>query len=295
MRMNIEQLIVATLTGGTMYALVALGLNLVYGTTRLLNIAHGELVMLGGYVAYLGFVFGGINPLYSVLLAAALGALAGKLLYGGLLKSLLQRYGTVEQLEANSLLVFFGFSIIIQGLSAWIFTPTAKAYPYLGQVIQIDQAVVTLNRLVACAIGLLFCLGIWLFMWRHPIGLAMRGLIDQREAARVVGVNVDRVQSVSLMLGFATAGVAGVLISMTEQITPYMGGPLLIGAFVVAIMGGLGRLGGGIVAAFVLSAVETFGVALTSPSFRSVLLYALFVAVLLIRPKGLFGRSVAAR
>jgi len=293
--MNIEQLIVATLTGGTMYALVALGLNLVYGTTRLLNIAHGELVMLGGYVAYLGFVFGGINPLYSVLLAAALGALAGKLLYGGLLKSLLQRYGTVEQLEANSLLVFFGFSIIIQGLSAWIFTPTAKAYPYLGQVIQIDQAVVTLNRLVACAIGLLFCLGIWLFMWRHPIGLAMRGLIDQREAARVVGVNVDRVQSVSLMLGFATAGVAGVLISMTEQITPYMGGPLLIGAFVVAIMGGLGRLGGGIVAAFVLSAVETFGVALTSPSFRSVLLYALFVAVLLIRPKGLFGRSVAAR
>ncbi|VTU46698.1 LIV-I protein H (plasmid) [Variovorax sp. SRS16] len=293
--MNTEQLLLATLTSGTMYALIALGLNLVYGTTRLLNIAHGELVMLGGYVAYLGFVFAGLNPLVSVVLAAALGALAGRVLYGGLLRSLLEKYPTVEQLEANSLLIFFGFSIVVQGLSAWAFSPTAKAYPYLGDVVHIGHAVMTLNRLVATVIGMLCCLGIWLFLWRHPIGLAMRGLIDQRQAARVVGVNIDRVQSMSLMLGFATAGVAGVLISMVEQITPYMGGPLLIGAFVVAIMGGLGRIGGGIVAAFVLSAVETFGVALTSSSFRSILLYGLFVAILLLRPKGLFGRSVAAR
>src|SRR5690606_13333426 len=136
-------------------------------------------------------------------------------------------------------------------------------------------------------------LGIWLFLWRHPIGLAMRGLIDQKQAARVVGVNVDRVQAVSLILGFSTAAVGGVLVSMSEQITPYMGAPFLIGSFVVAIMGGLGRIGGGIIAAFVLAMVETFGVALTSPSFRSVLLYGLFVAILLLRPKGLFGRSVA--
>lgn len=293
--MNIEQLLIATLTSGTMYALIALGLNLVYGTTRLLNIAHGELVMLGGYVAYFGFVLLGINPLVSVVIAAALGALAGWLLYTGLLRNLIEKYPTVEQLEANSLLIFFGLSIIIQGLAAWAFSPTAKAYTFLGDVVHIGAGVITLNRLVATGIGLFCCLGIWLFLWRHPIGLAMRGLIDRRQAARVVGVNVDRVQAVSLMLGFATAGIAGVLISMGEQITPYMGGPLLIGAFVVAIMGGLGRIGGGIVAAFVLSAVETFGVAFTSPSFRSILLYGLFVAILLLRPKGLFGRSVAAR
>lgn len=293
--MNVEQLLVATLTSGTMYALIALGLNLVYGTTRLLNIAHGEFVMIGGFVAYFGFVSAGLDPLVSVALAAALLALAAWALYRGLLRKLLEKYTTLEQLEANSLLIFFGFSIIIQGLAAWAFTPTAKAYSYLGSVIHLGGAVITLNRLIATVVGLLCCLGIWLFLWRHPIGLAMRGLIDHRQAARVVGVNVDRVQAVSLMLGFSTAAVAGVLISMSEQITPYMGAPLLIGAFVVAIMGGLGRIGGGIVAAFVLSAVETFGVALTSPSFRSILLYGLFVAVLLLRPQGLFGRSVAAR
>ena len=293
--MNVEQLLVATLTSGTMYALIALGLNLVYGTTRLLNIAHGEFVMIGGFVAYFGFVSAGLDPLVSVALAAALLALGAWALYRGLLRKLLDKYTTLEQLEANSLLIFFGFSIIIQGLAAWAFTPTAKAYAYMGSVVHIGGAVITLNRLIATVIGLLCCLGIWLFLWRHPIGLAMRGLIDQRQAARGVGVNVDRVQAVSLMLGFSTAAVAGVLISMSEQITPYMGAPLLIGAFVVAIMGGLGRIGGGIVAAFVLSAVETFGVALTSPSFRSILLYGLFVAVLLLRPQGLFGRSVAAR
>ena len=293
--MNLEQLLVATVTSGTMYALIALGLNLVYGTTRLLNIAHGELVMLGAYVAYLGFMFAGIDPLVSVPLAAAFGALAGRLMYRGFLRALLDKYGTVEQLEANSLLIFFGFSIIVQGLSGWAFSPTPKAFQYLGQVVHVGNATMTLNRVVATTVGLACCLGIWLFLWRHPIGLAMRGLIDQRQAARVVGIDVDRVQTISLMLGFGTACVAGVLISMVEEITPYMGGPLLIGSFVVAIMGGLGRIGGGIVAAFVLSAVETFGVAMTSASFRSILLYGLFVAILLLRPNGLFGRSVAAR
>lgn len=293
--MNFEQLLVATVTSGTMYALIALGLNLVYGTTRLLNIAHGELVMLGGFVAYFGVVLLGFSPLLSVAIAAGLLALFAWVLYLGLFRNLLEKYSSVEQLEANSLLIFFGFSIILQGLTAWAFTPTAKAYIYLDTVVHLGGAVIILNRLVATVIGLSCCLGIWLFLWRHPIGLAMRGLIDQRQAARVVGVDVNRVQMVSLMLGFATAGIAGVLISMGEQITPYMGTPLLIGAFVVAIMGGLGRIGGGIIAAFVLSAVETFGVALTSPSYRSILLYGLFVAVLLLRPKGLFGRSVAAR
>lgn len=278
-----------------MYALIALGLNLVYGTTRLLNIAHGEFVMLGGFVAYFGFVTSGLNPLLSIFLAAVLLALLAWVLYRGLLRKLLEKYPTLEQLEANSLLIFFGFSIIIQGLAAWAFTPTAKGYSYLDTVIHLGNAVIMLNRLTATVIGLLVCLGIWLFLSLHPIGLAMRGLIDQRQAARVVGVNIDRVQLVSLILGFGTAAIAGVLISMSEQITPYMGAPLLIGAFVVAIMGGLGRIGGGIIAAFVLSSVETFGVALTSPSFRSILLYGLFVAVLLLRPNGLFGRSVAAR
>jgi len=293
--MPITQLLIASVTSGTLYALIALGLNLVYGTTRLLNIAHGEVVMLGSFVAYFGFVLAGVNPLISVFIAAALLAALAWLLYRGLLRTLLEKTARTEQIEANSLLMFFGFSIILQGLTAWAFTPTARAYTWLNTVVHLGDAVILLNRLLATLIGLAVALGIWLFLWRHPLGLAMRGLIDHRQAARVVGVDVDKVQAISLMLGFATAAIAGVLISMGEQITPFMGAPLLIGAFVVTIMGGLGRLGGGIVAAFVLSTVETFGVALTSPAFRSVLLYGLFVGILLLRPRGLFGRSVLVR
>jgi len=293
--MHIAQLLIAALTSGTLYALIALGLNLVYGTTRLLNIAHGEVVMLGSFLAYFGFVLAGVNPLVSVFVAAALLAALAWGLYRGLLRKLLEKTARTEQIEANSLLIFFGFSIILQGLTAWAFTPTARAYTWASTVVHLGDAVILLNRLVATLIGLAVALGIWLFLWRHPLGLAMRGLIDHRQAARVVGVDVDKVQMISLILGFATAAIAGVLISMGEQITPFMGAPLLIGAFVVAIMGGLGRLGGGIVAAFVLSTVETFGVALTSPAFRSVLLYGLFVGILLLRPKGLFGRSVQVR
>lgn len=293
--MNFQQLLVATVTSGTMYALIALGLNLVYGTTRLLNVAHGEIVMLGAFVAYFFFVLTGVSPLLSMFAAAAALAAAAWALYRGFLRRLLDKHMAVEQLEADSLLIFFGVSIIVQGLTAWAFTASAKAYTHLDMVVHLGGAVIILNKLIATAIGLLCCLGIWLFLSWHPIGLAMRGVIDQRDAARVVGVDIDRVQAVSLMLGFATAALAGVLISMGERISPYMGAPLLIGAFVVAIMGGLGRIGGGIVAAFVLSAVETFGVAMTSPSYRSVLLYGLFVAVLLVRPNGLFGRSIAAR
>ncbi len=251
--------------------------------------------MLGSFIAYFGFVLLGISPLLSLFVAALVLGLLAWALYRGMLRKMLEKNTPLEQLEANSLLIFFGFSIIVQGLTAWAFTPTAKGYAYLDSVVHVGGAVILVNRLVATGIALACCLGIWLFLWRHPIGLAMRGLIDQKQAARVVGVNVDRVQAVSLILGFSTAAVGGVLVSMSEQITPYMGAPFLIGSFVVAIMGGLGRIGGGIIAAFVLAMVETFGVALTSPSFRSVLLYGLFVAILLLRPKGLFGRSVAAR
>src|SRR5690606_4851915 len=124
-------------TSGTMYALIALGLNLVYGTTRLLNVAHGELVMLGAFVAYFSFVLMGISPLFSMFAAALLLALAAWTLYRGFLRKLLEKHMAVEQLEADSLLIFFGVSIIVQGLTAWAFTPSAKAYTYLDMVVHL--------------------------------------------------------------------------------------------------------------------------------------------------------------
>ncbi len=120
-------------------------------------------------------------------------------------------------------------------------------------------------------------------------GLQIRALIQQPDAALLVGVDVERMRLIAFSLGFAIAGVAGCLISMLEQVSPFMGFPFTIAAFVVIILGGLGNLAGGLAGALVLAVIEVYGVALTTASMRSILIYGVFIAVLVWRPQGLFG------
>jgi branched-chain amino acid transport system permease protein len=289
------QLAVAALVTAANYALIALGLNLVYGTMRLLNVAHGDLVMLGGYGGYWLFTLWGISPLLALLFTSAAGGLLGVAAYRGLFRRMLLTGRPTVRLESNSLLMFFGISIILQNVAALAFTPTPRGYQYLDGVINFGNVALTGNRLAAALVAVAFIGAVLLFLRLHPWGLAMRGLIEQREAAAVVGVNIDGVQTASFVVGFGSAAVAGTLISMSGQVTPFMGFPFTIAAFVVVIMGGLGSLGGGIVAALVLGLVETYGVALTSSTWSSILLYGVFVGVLLFRPQGFFGSGKIAR
>ena len=289
------QLLAAALVMAASYALIALGLNLVYGTMRLLNVAHGDLVMLGGYGGYWLFTLLGLSPLLSLFVTAAGAALLAIIAYRGLFRRMLQSGGPVARLESNSLLMFFGLSIVLQNGTALLFTATPRAYHYFGNVIAIGNASLTENRLVAALVAAAIILAVFLFLRLHPWGLAVRGLIEQREAAAVVGVNIDGVQTASFVVGFASAAIAGTLISMSDAVTPFMGFPFTIGAFVVVIMGGLGSFGGGIVAALVLGLIETYGVALTASTWRSILLYGVFVAVLLLRPQGLARRGKPTR
>jgi len=289
------QLAFAALALGALYGLIALGLNLVYGTMRLLNVAHGEVVMLGGYATYWAFTLAGVPPLAAVALTAAGGAALGAAAYQWLFRRLLASPRAAARIEANSLLAFFGLSIVVQNLAALAFSSTPRGYEYLPAVIRIGDAAVTGARLAAVALAIALCAAVLLFLRRHTFGLAMRALIDHRAAAAVVGVDVDRVQRGSFVLGFATAAVAGTLLSMTEQVSPFMGFPVTIAAFVVVILGGLGRPEGTIAAALVLGVVETYGVALTSPTYRSILVYGVFVLLLLARPQGLLGRRAIVR
>jgi branched-chain amino acid transport system permease protein len=289
------QLLFAALATAATYALVAIGLNLVYGTMRLLNVAHGDLVMLGAYGAFWAFSLGGIPPLATLVVVAAAAAALGMLAYRGVFSRLLASQRAAARLESNSMLLFFGLSIIIQNTVALAFTATPRGYEYLSDVVRFGNAALTGNRLAALLVALLLLAAILLFLRLHLFGLAMRALIEHRDAAAVVGVNIDRVQLASFGVGFATAAIAGALVSMTEQVSPFMGFPFTIAAFVVVIMGGIGRIGGGIAAAFVLAAIETYGVALTSASWRSMLLYGVFVLILMFRPQGLFGRKAIVR
>ena len=291
------QLLFAALVTGSLYALIALGLNLVYGTMRMLNVAHGDVVMLGAYAGYWAFTLLGLSPLLAAPLVAALGAVLGYLLYRGVFRRLLANAtpAGAARLEGNSLLLFFGLSIIIQNITAVAFTPNNRAYSYLGDVYHIGIVAMTGNRLAALVVAGTTCIAAAWFLSRSVAGLAMRAVIERREAAYIVGMDVDRVQWASFTVGFGSAALAGTLISMLEQFSPFSGFPFTIAGFIVIILGGLGNVKAGLLAALLLGAIETYGVALTSANLRSVLLYGTFVAALVLFPNGLFASAAARR
>jgi branched-chain amino acid transport system permease protein len=285
------QLLFSALVLGALYALIALGLNLVYGTMRLLNIAHGDLVMLGAYAAFWLITLTGISPLAGLPLIAALTALVGMVLYRVLFRGQLDSGQPPARIEANSLLLFLGISVIVQNTVALAFTASPRAYQHLDTVYHVAGVAMTGNRIAALLVALAVVGGVAVFLRASLYGLAITALIQNREAARIVGIDVSRVQLASFALGFAVAGIAGALISMAEQISPFMGFPFTIAAFVVIILGGLGNIPGGIVAGLMLGFVEIYAVALTSANYRSIILYGIFVGILLVRPQGLFGKA----
>ena len=289
------QLLLAALVTGFLYALVALGLNLIYGTMRLLNIAHGELVMLGAYVAYWLFTLAGISPLVSMVVAAAMGAGLGWLAYKGIFRGAILSTSVLERLEANSLLLFFGISIVLQNVASLLFKADLRGYRYLDTVVEFGGLAITGNRLLVFGVSLVVCVVVVAVLRYSMLGLAIRALIQNRDATALVGVDVDRVQTASFALGFGLAALAGALISTVEQISPFMGFPFTIAAFVVIILGGLGNMTGSVVGGILLGLLETFGVALTAPTYQSILIYGVFIAVLLWRPQGLFGARRVAR
>jgi branched-chain amino acid transport system permease protein len=291
------QLLFAALVTGSLYALIALGLNLVYGTMRMLNVAHGDVVMLGAYAAFWAFTLLGLSPLLAGPVVALMGAGLGVLLYRGVFRRLLAGVtpSTAGKIEGNSLLLFFGLSILMQNIAALAFTPNNRAYAALGEVYRLGGVAMTGNRLAALLIAGGGSIAAALFLSRSVAGLAMRAVIERREAASIVGVDVDRVQQLSFAVGFGSAALAGVLMSMLEQFSPFSGFPFTIAGFIVIILGGLGNVTGGLLAALLLGVIEVYGVALTSANLRSVLLYGTFVAGLLIFPNGLIARRVVAR
>lgn len=291
------QLLFAALVTGSLYALVALGLNLVYGTMRMLNVAHGDVVMLGAYAAFWAFTLGGVSPLIAAPAVAALGAAIGIALYRGVFRRLLAKAtpASAGRLEGNSLLLFFGLSILVQNIAALAFSPNLRGYAVLDEVWRFGGVAMTGNRLAALLVAGACCIGAAGFLSRSATGLALRALIERREAAAIVGVDVDRVQLQAFAAGFGSAALAGVLMSMLEQFSPFAGFPFTIAGFIVIILGGLGNVMGGLLAALLLGVIETYGVALTSANLRSVLLYGTFVAALLIFPNGLLARRAAAR
>ena len=292
---QILQILFAGLIIGSIYALIAVGLNLIYGTMRLLNIAHGELIMLGAYVTYWLYMLFGVSPLVSMLLVMGLSALMGLIICRVIFLPIINTSKSVDILQSNSLLIFFGLSIIFSNVASLLWTADIRGYSYMTGVIMVAGVPLMYNRLLALLISVFVCLVCYFFIQKTMLGKAIRALIQDREASQLVGINTGFVYVVSFCIAFAMAGLAGCLLSMFYEITPFMGMPYTIIAFIVIVLGGLGNIFGSLMGGFLLGLFETAGVSVTSPGLRPILSYSIFILVILLRPEGIFSRRGGSR
>ena len=281
-------LISGLLLGGT-YALIAMGLNLQYGVARIMNISNGEMLVLGGLAAFWLFTTSGMSPIFTLLLVAPLAFAGNWLLYRFLLLPLVRRAKDRGQLEVDSILVTFGISFVLVGIMVSI-NGEYFTYSYLADPISILGSTVALNRLVAFLAAVAIGASLYFWLNRTYAGMAVRAVSVNAEVAGLVGINVERVSAFAFALGGAITAVGGTLISTFITLDASVGVIFTMKALIIIIMGGVGDVRGAIIAALILGLVETAVATIIDPGLTLTAAYVIFLAVLLFRPQGLFGR-----
>jgi branched-chain amino acid transport system permease protein len=282
-------LVTGLITGG-IYALVALGLNLQYGLMRVLNVAHGEFLMLGAYVTYSLHTSWGANPLLTLLVTGPAAFGAGLVIHRLLYARVLDESEARQSLESRSLLLSFGLLFVLQNAALLVWSADLKGYSYLATPLRVWGAVFPANRVLAALVALALSVGFYAYLRRSLTGKAIRALMDEPEGAQLVGVNLTRLHGICFGLGVAMAAVTGSLISMLFELTPFIGLPYTVTALVVVILGGLGNVVGSLLGALLLGVVETAGVYLVSSDIRVISSYAVLSLILILKPSGLFAR-----
>ena len=274
---------------GALYGLAAVGLSMVFGVTKLLNVAHGDLLMMGGYVSFWLFTLLGIDPFASIPLSMLSLILMGVLVYL-LLFSRLIKLPTEDKVR-NSMLVGFGLSLVLQNLALrlWTADPRGITPSYAGAAFTVLGVRLPYVRLASLVIAFVFLFALQLFLRRTYTGKAIRATVEDWEAATLMGINVHRVYLLSFALGAALAGAAGTLVAVGYSIEPAMGMDWTLKALIVLVMGGVGNIVGTLVGGLILGVAESATAILIDPNYRQVVGLVLFILILLVRPQGLFG------
>lgn len=285
----ITQNIVFGILIGALYGLAALGLSLVFGVTKFLNVAHGELLMFGGYATFWLFKLLDLDPFISLPLNILFLALIGLVLYQ-LLFVRMVKLGEEDKIK-NTMLIGFGLTLILQNLALIFWTADDRGITtsYSSQVFTLLNIRFPLVRLASFGLALVCLVGLQLFLRKTYIGKAIRATVEDWEAASLMGINIHQVYLLSFILGAALAGIAGALVSVTFSIDPSMGMHWTLKALIVMVLGGLGSFTGTFVGGVLLGATESATAFLISGNYREVVGLLLFLLVLIFRPQGLLG------
>jgi branched-chain amino acid transport system permease protein len=278
---------------GGMYALIALGLTLQYGVARIMNLSYGESLVAAAFGALSLYTGLHLSPLAALLLAVPIAVLLNWLLYRLLLERLARRGKDRGAQEVDSILVTFGVLFVIQGIMLVAFGGQYYSYSYLSIPVVILRSTLAVNRLVALAFAVVIGIAVYLALTRTRVGTAVRAIAVDANAAHLVGIDVAALSGLAFAFGGGLVAAGGVLVSMFLTFNASMGVVFTMKALVVVIMGGVGNVMGALVAGLLLGLVETTVARLVDPGLTLAATYALFLAVLLIRPTGLFGRAAS--
>jgi len=272
---------------GSVYSLVAMGLNLIYGVMKILNIAHGELVMIGAYFAFWLFTLWGINPLISGVLVIPLMFVMGVLIQGLVVNPISRENSSTDSIERASLVAFFGALLIFQNIALSLWGTEYRTVPYLTKPVQLSHFVISASRLVILGIGLVLPLLMNAFLRKSLTGKAIRAVSQDREVALFMGIDARRMGLLSFGIGSVFAGVGGVLASMMYLFTPVVGLSFTLKAFTVMVLGGLGNPLGALAGGVAIGVAESLVSFYFGEGYRDVigyLLLVLFVLVLYFMP-----------
>jgi branched-chain amino acid transport system permease protein len=280
------QTIVSGLLMGFIYALVAAGLSLIFGLMEIVNFAHGEFMMLSMYAAFWLYTFFGLDPLFAIPVCVALLFGLGVATHYGIIRHILDA-PVMVQITAT-----FGLAIFLRSLAQFLWSPDFRTIPdpivagrieVMGIFIGVPQLVASFGCILAFAF-------LYLFISRTETGMALQATAQDREAASLMGIQPDRMYALGWGIGSACVAVAGVLLTSYYFIFPEVGLIFALIAYVAVAMGGFGSLIGALVAGVLIGLVEALGGLLIDPAYKYVIIFVMYLGIVLVRPKGLFGR-----
>jgi branched-chain amino acid transport system permease protein len=282
----VQNLVNGLLLGG-LYVCIAIGFSLIWGVLNIINFLHGSLIVLGSYIAFYAFTYLGISPFLAPAFVIPMMFAFGY----GLQRSVLNR--VIGKPVLITLTITFGLDLIINNLMLWTFTANFRRVVFENpfKTLEIFGLIIPADRLFAMALAILLTLMFFLLLNRSRIGRAIVAVRNDRDAAILMGVNVEQIYAITFGVGVAFAGAAGSLMSVVFPISPVTSGVYLGKAFVICILGGLGSIGGVVIGGLALGVIESVGVMVAGPEHTVLIGFIVLLAVLVVKPTGIAGKQ----
>lgn len=282
------QTVLDGMLNGVIYAVIALGLTIIFGVMRIINMAHGEFVMLGMFSTFFINQYTGLDPYLTIPLTGLMVFVIGLIFYR-------LGVGQIPNLnEEKSLLFTAGASLFIANLSQLLWSPNYRRLelPYNVSTVEVGGIAISVTKLLSLAIVLVCVIGLWLFLNRTFTGMAIRASSQEQIAASLMGVNVRRIAMITFGIGAGFSAIAGTLLTAEIAFYPAVGTIFIIKAFIVVVLGGMGNIPGAALGGIILGTAEALGAVYVSSGYTDAYGLIIFLLILLLRPQGLLGRKV---